>query len=142
MENILMYYLRVSQHLSQQFRSHFGRLSLTFPQALALSILGNEGPMPISKLAERTGSANSTISGIMDRLEKMGLARRVRSKNDRRVINVEVTKQYGKMRSQAETGVSEYFDGLLEKLEPEERAAIIRGLELLDKALTQDEQAR
>ena len=32
--------------------------------------------MPISALAERTGSANSTVSGIVDRLEKLELARR------------------------------------------------------------------
>lgn len=74
--NIFMSYLRVTQHMSQQFRSHFGRLDLTFPQALVLTVLGEDGPVPISALAERTGSANSTVSGIVDRLEKLGLARR------------------------------------------------------------------
>ena len=76
--NIFMSYLRVTQHMSQQFRSHFGRLDLTFPQALVLTVLGEDGPVPISALAERTGSANSTVSGIVDRLEKLGLARRQR----------------------------------------------------------------
>ena len=65
--NIFMSYLRVTQHMSQQFRSHFGRLDLTFPQALVLTVLGEDGPVPISALAERTGSANSTVSGIVDR---------------------------------------------------------------------------
>ena len=60
--NIFMSYLRVTQHMSQQFRSHFGRLDLTFPQALVLTVLGEDGPVPISALAERTGSANSTVS--------------------------------------------------------------------------------
>ena len=69
--NIFMSYLRVTQHMSQQFRSHFGRLDLTFPQALVLTVLGEDGPVPISALAERTGSANSTVSGIVDRLEKL-----------------------------------------------------------------------
>ena len=72
--NIFMSYLRVTQHMSQQFRSHFGRLDLTFPQALVLTVLGEDGPVPNSALAERTGSANSTVSGIVDRLEKLGLA--------------------------------------------------------------------
>ena len=89
MDQILMHYLQVSQHMSQQFRNHFGKLNLTFPQALALNILGSEGPMPISRLAERTGSANSTISGIVDRLERLELARRTRSELDHRVIYVE-----------------------------------------------------
>ena len=92
--NIFMSYLRVTQHMSQQFRSHFGRLDLTFPQALVLTVLGEDGPVPISALAERTGSANSTVSGIVDRLEKLGLARRQRSETDRRVIYVCATEKY------------------------------------------------
>ena len=52
--DIFMTYLRVTQHMSQQFRSHFGRMDLTFPQALVLSVLGEEGPVPISALAEPT----------------------------------------------------------------------------------------
>ena len=40
--NIFMSYLRVTQHMSQQFRSHFGRLDLTFPQALVLTVLGED----------------------------------------------------------------------------------------------------
>ena len=73
-DEILKAYLRVTQHMSQQLRSYFGRLNLTFPQALVLTVLGEEGPVPISTLAERTGSANSTGLGIVDRLEKLGLA--------------------------------------------------------------------
>ena len=45
--SIFRAYLRVTQHMSQQFRSHFGRLDLTFPQALVLTVLGEEGPVPI-----------------------------------------------------------------------------------------------
>ena len=66
--DILMIYLRVSQRMSRLFRCHLEKLRLTFPQALALNVLGEEGPLPISVLAERTGSANSTVSGIVDRL--------------------------------------------------------------------------
>ena len=71
MDQILMHYLQVSQQMSQQFRNHFGKLNLTFPQALALNILGSEGPMPISKLAELTGSS---VEGdaLMDVLATLG----------------------------------------------------------------------
>lgn len=140
MDQILMNYLQVSQHMSQQFRNHFGKLNLTFPQALALNILGSEGPMPISRLAERTGSANSTISGIVDRLERLELARRTRSELDHRVIYVEATEKYRQLRSQVETGVNEYFSGLLGTLDPEERSCVSRGLELLDRALSNREE--
>ena len=140
MDNILSSYLQVSQHLSQHFRNHLGKLDLTFPQALTLSALGTDGPIPISKLAEKTGSANSTISGVVDRLERLGYARRTRSELDRRVILVESTQKYRKLLDKAEVGVGEYFDSLLDHLKPEERMTIAQGLELLDKALMSGEE--
>lgn len=140
MDHILTYYLRVSQHLSHQFRTHFGKLDLTFPQALALSALNDQGPMPISKLAELTGSANSTISGVVDRLEKLDLAKRTRSELDHRVIYVEATDKYRLLQDRAEAGVNEYFDQLLSsRLSAGDRETIAQGLSLLDKALTEED---
>ena len=142
MDRILMNYLKVSQHLSQQFRSHFGKVNLTFPQALALSIMGAEGPMPISKLAENMGSANSTISGIVDRLERLGLAKRTRSELDHRVIYVETTEKYQEIRERAKSGVNEYFNSLLDRLAPGEREDVANALEVLDRALTADRSSQ
>ena len=136
-ENVLMSYLRVTQHMSQQLRSYFGRLNLTFPQALVLTVLGEEGAVPISVLAERTGSANSTVSGIVDRLEKLGLARRQRSEVDRRVIYVEVTDQYRDLRSRAKTDVVSYFNALMEAMSPEDRTMVAAALRRLDEVLSQ-----
>ena len=135
--NIFMSYLRVTQHMSQQFRSHFGRLDLTFPQALVLTVLGEDGPVPISALTERTGSANSTVSGIVDRLEKLGLARRQRSETDRRVIYVCATEKYNALRAKAATDVSGYFSALLSGMSQEDRAMIAAAFQKLDDALLQ-----
>lgn len=133
--DVLMTYLRVSQHMSRLFRSHFGRLQLTFPQALVLNVLGEEGPIPISTLAERTGSANSTVSGIVDRLEKLELARRVRSGQDRRVIYVAVTDKYQSLRERAEADVGGYFASVLSTMTDEDRNMVGQALLRLDEAL-------
>ena len=141
--DIFMSYLRLTQHISQQFRSHFGRLNLTFPQALVLTVLGEGDPIPISTLAERTGSANSTVSGIVDRLEKLGLAKRQRSELDRRVIYVCATEKYAALREKTSTDVSGYFDSLLRTMPEEDRKLIATALQKLDAALAQaDEAAR
>ena len=134
--NILMSYLRVTQHMSQQFRNHFGQLNLTFPQALVLTVLGEGEAVPISTLAERTGSANSTVSGIVDRLEKLGLAQRQRSETDRRVIYVCATEKYHTLRAKTATDVSGYFNDILSDLSQEDREQVGKALRLLDEALT------
>ena len=138
-DDILMTYLRVSQHMSRLFRDHIGRLQLTFPQALVLTVLGEEGPMPISTLAERTGSTNSTVSGIVDRLEKLELARRDRSGEDRRVIYVAVTENYRALRKKAETDVGGYFSSVLCSMPKEDRLLITSALHKLDEALLSKE---
>ena len=133
--DILMTYLRVTQHMSRLFREHFGRLHLTFPQALVLNVLGEEGPMPISLLAERTGSANSTVSGIVDRLEKLDLARRERSEQDRRVILVAATERYEPLRRKATADVGGYFDSVMATMSTEDQALVAQALGKLDEAL-------
>lgn len=139
--SIFMSYLRVTQHMSQQFRTHFGRLELTFPQALVLTILGEGGPVPIGTLAERTGSANSTVSGVVDRLEKLGLATRERSQTDRRVIYVAATDKYKELRQKAETDVGGYFRSLMGEMSQEDQDLVATALKKLDEALTKREES-
>ena len=138
--NLFISYLRVTQHMSQQFRSHFGRMDLTFPQAMVLTVLGEDGPVPISTLAERTGSANSTVSGIVDRLEKLGLAKRQRSETDRRVIYVSATEKYAALRDKAVTDVNSYFTALMGNMPEEDRKLVAAALQKLDEALSQVEE--
>ena len=134
-DDILTAYLRVSQHISRLFRSHFGRLQLTFPQAMVLNVLGEEGPLPISALAERTGSANSTVCGIVDRLEKLELVRRDRSGADRRVIYVAVTEKYRSLQERSETDVGGCFASALSAMSPQDQDMVARALFRLDRAL-------
>lgn len=136
--SLFISYLRVTQHMSQQFRSHFGRMDLTFPQAMVLTVLGEDGPVPISTLAERTGSANSTVSGIVDRLEKLGLAKRERSESDRRVIYVGVTEKYRELHMRTKTNVSGYFSSLLETMGEADQALVCDAMKKLSQALSEE----
>lgn len=141
-DEILTAYLKVTQHASRQFRTHFGKCDLTFPQALVLNTLLEEAPVPISVLAERTGSANSTVSGIVDRLERMELVRRERSEEDRRVIFVNLTEKCRAMRDDASSNVKSYFASLMDTLSPEDQTIIHDGLLKLDRVLeAADEEA-
>lgn len=134
-DEILQAYLKLTQHASRQFRLHFGKQDLTFPQALVLSALMEETPVPISVLAQKTGSANSTVSGIVDRLEKMELVERIRSEEDRRVIYVDLTARCRQMQENANADVNSYFSSLLEDLPLEEQEQILSALLRLGEVL-------
>lgn len=139
-KRLLDSYLRVSRRMSLQFRNYFGQLELTFPQMLVLTALSEEGTMPISRLAQYVGSANSTVSGIVDRLEKMRLVRRIRSEDDRRVIYVALTDEYRSMQKRMEPSVSAYLAKPLRALSRQELDGICTAMEKLDRALEQAEK--
>lgn len=132
---VLHAYLQVHHRISEEMRGHFGKSNLTFPQTLVLALLDNDGPMPISALARATGSANSTVSGIVDRLEKVGLLRRVRSEQDRRVIFVEVTEQYHAAREELNCYAIQRFNDAVNGLDDEQVRKVLDGLSILSQAL-------
>lgn len=64
---------------------------LTPPQMHSLLWLHEEGALPITVLAHRVHCAGPTITGVVDRLERLGLVARKRDVEDRRVVHVELT---------------------------------------------------
>src|SRR5580698_5332338 len=55
-----------------------------------LDFLNLEGRVTAGRLAEVTGLTTGAITGVVDRLEKAGLARRERDANDRRKVFIVV----------------------------------------------------
>src|SRR5256885_963712 len=70
-----------------------GRHGVTLPQWMALRVLSRVGPEGISftTLSRCLMLSKAPLTGIMDRLEREGLAQRVPSKTDRRVIRAVIT---------------------------------------------------
>ncbi len=137
---VLHAYLQVSHKITEEMRGHFGKSTLTYPQTLVLALLDCDGPMPISSLARAAGSANSTVSGIVDRLENAGLVRRVRSEQDRRVIFVEVTERYHEGRDQAGSFAMQRFDRAVNSMDEEQLRAVLNGLSILSRALEEQKE--
>jgi DNA-binding MarR family transcriptional regulator len=64
------------------------RLGLLPTDWSCLSLL-EQGPMPAGQLAKYTGLSTGAITGVIDRLEAAGYARRARDPSDRRRVLVE-----------------------------------------------------
>lgn len=56
-----------------------------------LNIIENSGALTAGELAAQSGLTNGAITGVLDRLERAGFARRVADPADRRRLHVEVT---------------------------------------------------
>jgi MarR family 2-MHQ and catechol resistance regulon transcriptional repressor len=64
---------------------------LTSPQFGVLEALYKLGSVPLKKLSQETMVTGANITCVVDNLEEMGFAKRIHSKEDRRVINADLT---------------------------------------------------
>ena len=112
---------------------------LTGPQLWAIKVVADSAPIKVSELARRMYLHPATVVGILDRLEGRGLVARTRSKEDRRVVEIDLTAQGKNLVAQS----PEVAQGLLVKgLEPlgnDDLQRISTGLEQLVKILDAQE---
>lgn len=108
------------------------RSGLTNPQITAITILYDRGPLSLKDLSNAAGLSHSTVSGIVDRLERRGLVLRSVEPSDRRVSRIEVTDEVNLyVREQLEREQVGRLLPILEAFTRDERRAIREGLRLL-----------
>ena len=73
---------------SREVSDNFG---ITAPQLWALKTISQNGSLSQGELSENMYLHPSTITGLVDRLDKKGYAERDRNQKDRRVVNVRLT---------------------------------------------------
>jgi DNA-binding MarR family transcriptional regulator len=68
-----------------------GELGITQAEAHVLVALSQHGPMPIGALHRAFGHKPSTLTNVVDRLERRGLVRRESNPDDRRSVLIRLT---------------------------------------------------
>jgi DNA-binding MarR family transcriptional regulator len=63
---------------------------LSASEEKALDLLERSGPLTAGELARQSGLAPASVTGLINRLEQKGFARRIQNPSDRRSILVEV----------------------------------------------------
>jgi len=69
----------------------FARGQISVPQMLILELLQRRATCIMSELASSLSITTSAVTGLVDRMERGGLVRRVRDPKDRRAIRVKAT---------------------------------------------------
>ncbi len=64
------------------------KVGMSASESQSMHLLQLHGPMTAGRLAEVTGLSTGTITGVLDRLERLGFVRRERSTEDRRKVVV------------------------------------------------------
>jgi DNA-binding MarR family transcriptional regulator len=102
------------------------RADLTGPQLTVVKMLEQIGDLSLSELSERIRAQNSTVTGIIDRMEREGLVVRERSKEDRRVVYIRLTTKGKKLAEDIPVEPMEIFRGALHSLSPSETRELVK----------------
>jgi len=93
------------------------------------------GPLPPSKIANHMMVKSSTVTGVVDRLEKKGLAERMRTSPDRRVITIQLTEAGKKLAQYAPPPIQQKIIDGLKQTENPKKEQIVRSLNMLTDML-------
>lgn len=142
--------LEIEQHLTairQEIRrpveAEFAKGGLTGPQRTVMQAVVQSDGLSLKELTTRVGLAHSTVSGIVDRLEKRGLLKRQPNLNDRRhtrIVVSSVVREFMEKRYPV-LAAHPLFD-VLGRANPAERDAIVRGILTLRKLLDKQHEVR
>ncbi len=120
---------RIVRAIDLRSRQLVDQLGVTGPQLMVLREARRIGSAPISALARKVNLSQPTVSGIVDRLEKSGLARRDRSASDRRSVAVTITPAGGRVLRDAPSLLQDRFNSELARLEQFEQTQILATLQ-------------
>jgi DNA-binding MarR family transcriptional regulator len=132
---LIYLYKDVSKTLRNTVDKVFISAGLTRPQGMMINLLHKNGEMTIGDLSNGIGLSNSTVSGIIDRLENAGIVERIRSKEDKRTVFVKLTPNFDQNYEQHKRCVEDRFEKILDDISDEDLAKITEGLTLLKKQL-------
>ncbi len=117
------------------------RINVTPPQRTVMQLLFNSEGLSLKELSRQVGLSHSTVSGIVDRLERKGLLERQPDPRDRRSARILVPPQVrrhgrARMKSLALHPLAE----ALRRARPKERKLISEGLSALRRLLGESAQ--
>ena len=90
--NAFINFMRAADSVSSRLSRLLAKYELTMSQFGALEALYHLGPLNQNKLGKKLLKTSGNITMVVDNLEKRGLVERERSSEDRRAVNVMLTK--------------------------------------------------
>jgi DNA-binding MarR family transcriptional regulator len=126
----------IRQILRRPVEAEFARGNLTGPQRSVMQALFHADGLSLKELSGHVGLAHSTVSGIVDRLEKRGMAERRPNPADGRASIIVVSNRVRDyMRDTLPAIVLHPVTAALGRAKPAERAAILAGLRTLRRVV-------
>lgn len=109
---------------------------LTQPQFAVIEILGHLGPLKVGEICKKMLVTGGNMTLVLDNVEKLGYIERVHSKDDRRAIVVQLTKQGKDLFDEVFIKHAEYITKLMSILTSDEQKILGELLKKLGKSVS------
>ena len=109
-------------------------IGLTFPQIAVLKSTA-KGAKTVGQISQAVGLSNSTVSGIIDRLERDGFVERKRSEDDRRVVRIQHTSKVEEFKKEVPVFQDDYYIQLFNDISEVQWEQIFQSLHILTTQL-------
>lgn len=127
---------KICFEIKMKGREILSSYNITPPQFDALQKIIYNGELTISELSSKLYLAPSTITDLVDRMEKSGLVERVRDTKDRRVVKVKVLPKGNDLLNEVLSKRCEYVESILVDVSEDEKEDFMRYLEIFDSHST------
>lgn len=132
------------QEVMQLFKHSMNKLleetGMSAPQGMVLGLLSKKKKMKITELSHELCLSNSTVSGIVDRLEKQEMVIRERSEKDKRVVYVSISPNFNDMHEIFRKQFDKNLQNTMNRGSEEDLHKIFEGLNTLKKLLSDQQK--
>jgi Transcriptional regulators len=124
-ENIIFSYIEEFKFLLFPDRWSGALLDYTKSEILTLLCLYKYKTANMTEISEFILSPLNTTTGVVSRLEKKNMVERIRSQEDRRVVQIELTGKAKELIEEEKSIITDYFKRIYEVLTEEEKSAVL-----------------
>lgn len=136
---------RLFQEVMGLFRHNMKKVinetGMSMPQGMIMGLLGHNKKMKVTELSKHLSLSNSTVSGLIDKLEAQEMVIRERSKEDKRVVYVSISPKFEEIHKNFRKEIEKNIESTLSRGNTEELNKIFEGLYILRKLLNEQEKS-
>lgn len=125
----------INSKLNNCIKDEFKDSGLTVPQITVIKLLAKHKRLKSSEISKKMSLVNSTVTGIIDRLEKLNIVKRERSEEDKRIVYIELSDTGNIVLEDFRDTINNYFTNIFSNASKEEIDNILTGLETLKEVL-------
>lgn len=132
---------RLFQEVMNLFRLNMKKIieetGMSAPQGMVIGLLHKNKKMKVTELSKHLHLSNSTVSGIIDKLEEQEVVIRERSTDDKRVVYVRISPKFEDIHKDFHKKIEKNIESILNQGSQEDLNKISEGLVIFKKLLSE-----